>query len=408
MKLFLSAIAALLLLLPASGAHAQQISRHVTVEYFQGPVVSSNRIIGLGGAYIGIAEGADGHLINPAAYATRYRYSVDDWFDYDWALSWINMPGTNASLNDAPIDVRVDSAQYVDFGFDLKFGRFGIGTHVAPRSFEQRLAWVDSNDVKRLEEVTWSQSAGGLGLAYAFLDGEVVFGVSILVVDLGLSGLNLEEDDFVDVNTSQLVWGLLVRPDEAQWRLGARLRTRALGESRITGDIEQFDLALQPTGVVAPWELGVGASWRWGAGDYNPRYDFSEKQAQEEPEAAGTKEDDDDDERYVLAAVDAIVTGKTSNAIGIESFIAQEYRRAGTDMTVGIRAGAEAEVVANRLRLRAGSYWEPSRYEGEVGRLHGTAGADLRVDFGWSWRLNAAVDVADEYLNYGLGVGFWH
>ena len=45
------------------------------LEVFQGPVVSSQRVVGMGGAYIGLAEGVAGHLDNPAAFAVRSVFS---------------------------------------------------------------------------------------------------------------------------------------------------------------------------------------------------------------------------------------------------------------------------------------------------------------------------------------------
>lgn len=405
MKSVLSHCAFVCALILCSWGHAQQISRPVTVEYFQGPVVSSNRIIGMGGAFIGVAEGADGHFINPASFATRYSYAADDWFDYDWALSWVTMPGgQNAALNRSPVEVDVDRAMYLELGFDVKFGRFGIGVHGAPHQFDEYFAWEADDGTTRIEQVTWVQSAGGSGLGYAFGDGQFVVGTALQAVDLHLEGLNLEADETFSVTNTQLLVGGLLALHDQPWRVGARFRTAALGDSEIVGDVEQFQLALEPTRVVAPWQVGVGASWWWGERAYNPRYGFDEESAAGEKTSGGEV----GDRRYLLAAADLLITGATDEAIGIESFLSQRYRRAGQNITVGMRAGAESEVISDRLRLRAGSYFEPSRYERVDGRIHGTAGADLHVHLYWDWRLNAALDVADGYLNYGLGVGFWH
>jgi hypothetical protein len=168
----------------------------------------------------------------------------------------------------------------------------------------------------------------------------------------------------------------------------------------VVGSVERFDFQLEPTQVVAPWEIGVGASWRIGDQTYNPRYDFS---ARVRPDTRLQTAS-----RYLLVATDLIVNGPSENAIGIESFLAQEYLRVGESLTLGARLGVESEVISNRLRVRAGSYFEPSRYAEETGRLHATVGADLRVKLGWNWRINTAVDVAPGYRNFGLGLGFWH
>ena len=41
---------------------------------------------------------------------------------------------------------------------------------------------------------------------------------------------------------------------------------------------------------------------------------------------------------------------------------------------VGARLGAEWEALPGRLRARLGTYWEPSRFDGVGGRIHGTDG----------------------------------
>src|SRR5262245_66673631 len=53
----------------------------VTVDAAQGPVTGSTRVIGLGGAYVAVAEGMDGIAVNPASVAVRLPYSWNRW-DY--------------------------------------------------------------------------------------------------------------------------------------------------------------------------------------------------------------------------------------------------------------------------------------------------------------------------------------
>jgi hypothetical protein len=365
----------------------------VTIEHFQGPVVSSNRIIGLGGAFIGVATGADAHLINPASFASRHDYAVDDWFDYDWALSWVAMPaGGDGALNVSPVPVDIAQARAADVGFDLKFGRFGIGAHAAIQEYDDQVEWTDESG-QQVGRVTWAQVSGGTGLGYAFFDGELIVGVAS-------DSVILSAGEAFTVTASRLSAGVLVAPFQTDWRVGARVRSAALGDTTVVGSVERFDFQLEPTQVVAPWEIGVGASWRIGDQTYNPRYDFS---ARVRPDTRLQTAS-----RYLLVATDLIVTGPSENAIGIESFLAQEYLRVGESLTLGARLGVESEVISNRLRVRAGSYFEPSRYAEETGRLHATVGADLRVKLGWNWRINTAVDVAPGYRNFGLGLGFWH
>ncbi len=72
-----------------------------------------------------------------------------------------------------------------------------------------------------------------------------------------------------------------------------------------------------------------------------------------------------------------------------------------------MRAGAESEIMPNRLTVRGGSYLEPSRFK-RWPRLHLTGGADVRVTVYWDWRITLAVDFASAYRNTAIGLGFWH
>jgi hypothetical protein len=78
-----------------------------------------------------------------------------------------------------------------------------------------------------------------------------------------------------------------------------------------------------------------------------------------------------------------------------------------------VRGGLEYEWLPGRLRLRAGSYWEPNRFEGVPGRLHATMGIEGRALEFEAWgrhrgRLTLTADLAAGYRNIGVSIGFWH
>src|SRR5687767_9664108 len=64
-----------------------------TVDAAQGPVTGSTRVIGLGGAFVAVAEGGDGVAVNPASVAVRLPYSWNRWdsgFSIDFAIgAWL-------------------------------------------------------------------------------------------------------------------------------------------------------------------------------------------------------------------------------------------------------------------------------------------------------------------------------
>lgn len=120
--------------------------------------------------------------------------------------------------------------------------------------------------------------------------------------------------------------------------------------------------------------------------------------------------------RYLLVSADLVVIGGVSNSVGIDGFLDQELRlHRGTPSFIP-RVGVEGEPWRNRLKLRAGFYLEPGRNVGVSPRPHFTAGFDLNVltlGLGgpvnpYAIRVGGKMDVARDYSELGLTVGFWH
>lgn len=120
--------------------------------------------------------------------------------------------------------------------------------------------------------------------------------------------------------------------------------------------------------------------------------------------------------QHWLLSMDALFVGPSPSAVGIDAFIDQERRRAGASTTVGLRFGMETEPWLHRLKVRGGSYLEPSRNSGVPPRLHGTFGLDFRM-FRWdlfglvkpfTTRISVTSDVAPRYWDFGIGFGNWH
>jgi hypothetical protein len=151
-----------------------------------------------------------------------------------------------------------------------------------------------------------------------------------------------------------------------------------------------------PNEVDAPSRLVGGVAYRLGPTPWNQQL-------------AGPFRD----ERAVTLAADLVLTGSTSNGYGLEAFGMQQLQRSGASITVSLRAGAEFEWLPGVLRVRGGSYWEPSRFDGIGGRVHVTIGAELAVlEFHLFGRrrlqLTFTEDLASRYSNTGIAIGFWH
>jgi hypothetical protein len=116
---------------------------------------------------------------------------------------------------------------------------------------------------------------------------------------------------------------------------------------------------------------------------------------------------------YFLVSAELVLIGPVEKAIGTDAFFEQIYERTGREVNVSARLGVESEVWRRRLRLRAGTYFEPSRFDNHYGRVHGTFGFELRLfDFkAWGPRslgFSSAVDLASRYSNVSVSLGFWH
>lgn len=114
-----------------------------------------------------------------------------------------------------------------------------------------------------------------------------------------------------------------------------------------------------------------------------------------------------------------ILTGPVKNGVGIEGFLDRQLQRSGQGLSLSPRLAVEIEPVPNWLQARAGFYFEPTRFRSnpDGGRSHGTLGFNVRVlpwdVFGtfprdnWFW-LGGSVDVARDYIGWGVALGVWH
>jgi hypothetical protein len=121
--------------------------------------------------------------------------------------------------------------------------------------------------------------------------------------------------------------------------------------------------------------------------------------------------------RYFLVSAALLVTGNVTDAVGVDSFLQRVVNRSGKKVVFSPRLGIETETVANWMKVRAGVYGEPTRFESADPRVHGTLGMDIRL-FSWDlwgmldsdskWRMGASMDAALRYLTWGVGIGLWH
>jgi hypothetical protein len=387
----------------------------VVLDVTRTAVVGSGRVVGMGGAYTGVAEGAQGYFRNPASMANRGTHAVD-WYEWDVALDWILYPGDAIdSDNDGEVGPEGVELQTINFGLGLQWGRFGFGLNVEPSTFRV----LDPGTDEATHELGMHRTGGGF--AWAFLGGTWIVGMGLgdsefKVVDHLNQCTNIDkngEESFGDCEVAYraqaLDLGVLYRPPGEPWRVGVGYRRGALMEldNEVPPAVAQGGIAL-PTKVEEPDTLTWGISYLMGAGHspYNQPIQADGpwgKKRKESPPGTG-------DERYLLLAADLVWIGPTQEeATSFESFVSGQPRRSGEKASVSLHLGAEAEVMADRLILRAGTYTEPDRIRGKnLGRLHLTGGFDLRLaKVAWMWRLGVAFDAAPRYKNVMVGLGFW-
>lgn len=110
-------------------------------------------------------------------------------------------------------------------------------------------------------------------------------------------------------------------------------------------------------------------------------------------------------------------TAPTTDGVGLESMLEQIVERSGERATLQPHVGLESEVIPHWVVARAGSYMEPSRFDGGSIRVHATTGLDVHVPVGWNmfgllydddtFLLTGAVDGTARYFSWSVSVGVW-
>jgi hypothetical protein len=438
------------------------------------PVLSSGRIVALGGAYEALGEGTDGYAMNAAAPALRAPWS-NGWVDYDIDAS-ITFP---SAFKQVDFENRgyITPFTYKDFyfltlGANLQLGAWGFGVVSDLQHYNL------SPDARADQEKFGATiSRTHALLARSLFGGDLVVGGGLRIIGFDISRtLNGATTSVVSLSGAAPELGVLIRPEGLPFRLGGTLR------APVTTARPGGDQATSVGGLVAPgsahlpWEVDLGVALQGGPRPLNPNWvnphddeaDLRteirlarERRARERAKAVGQAapadrakveqeldardkklrvEEDAEATRfrsevkalrkqryralgreYVLLTLGLLVTGSTDEGISLESYFAQTVTRAGRNATFSVRAGVETELIPGQLKLRLGSYIEPTRFGSEPDakafRQHVTGGFEAEL-FTWSffhlldddtqWRLNTMLDLAPRWSNYGLSIGFWH
>ncbi len=474
--------------LPSEGERI--LTNDYGIDLYQGAVLSANRVIGLGGAFVAIADGTEGQAMNPAATAARTPYSYGH-FDYD-AAAGITFPSSikNTDFWNSGSRTELPKSEGLNFLFlnlalQLQFGRWGMGLSTDFQRYSLRRG-VETTPGAEKDRLLGSIAIGHLQVAHSFVDGQLLLGIGLRTTGLSVTketGNLLGSQELFSTVGTGFETGFIWRPTDWQIRVGGAYRagfnTRASPESTFV--LYEDDLANRlylPSRVTLPWDANVGFAAQLGPRPLNPRWvdpsgvlepmrRYLEWRAHErerrlrQAEIAldpfetererrrrlrklraelHAEEDLDETEQarvekdlvrrlreryhaqarfFVLVTTSLMISGTVENAVGIESMLDRTVQRSGERLSISPHLGLETEVWPNWLKVRGGTYLEPSRFQSNQkgSRLHATFGFDQKL-FAWDvfgawppdaeWRVGGSIDASRSYLAWSISVGMWH
>lgn len=414
-----------------------------SVDAAQGPVTGSTRVIGLGGAFVAIAEDTDGIAVNPASVAVRLPYSWNR-FDHSFGFSiavgaWL--PKTKFLNEDTPqgANVQQNSLLFGSVGATLYYDLAGFGISAEG----QRQALQRSADATA--GLSPTDLSGNFGIvhasvAYGFARDQLVIGAGPRVTGVSLS--RSSASDLLSVGGVGYQAGFVFKPVGERFRIGAVYKS-SVSPSLSTGSPSGPQEVYAATAITLPWQASAGFAYQFGARPLNPPFYMAEEQAvrlrYELEEAAERREQAIGDlerdyeahpsgagrrrllearaademarkagerlleqriqqaERalravyfsrprgYFLITAELLALGASTGSVGFGSFYQGRTRiqLSGENITFSPRLGIEGELIPNWLKLRAGAYFEPTRTDTGSDRIHGTFGFDLKL-FSWN------------------------
>lgn len=389
------------------------------VDPTRGALTGSTRRIGLGGAFVALADDTEGVAINPASVALRLPYSWHTWdygFGIDFSIgAWLPK---NDLYNRGTEGSEKSSALFGSLAAVLYAGHFGAGFAAEA----QRNAQSEDAPVQGVSR----NFAANFGLVhtnfgYGFLDGQLLLGAGARFV--GLSFDRASSSGVLTTAGAGYAAGFIVKPRAAQYRVAASYKSPINATTSSNG---------VDSTVHVPWELALGFTYQFGVRPLNPRFVSVDEWARqrklgEEPSKADIANAEQElfeiyerqQRRYVLISTELALAEGDGTRRGLERVWTNDASMSSSRPVVIPRLGVESEVIAHHLRLRGGSYYEPERLGDNpaAARVHGTGGFDVRLfewdvfglvkPFDW-WQLSVAADAARAYLNTSFSIGFWH
>lgn len=372
------------------------VDREYSIELYEGVAIGDASLTGMGGAGAARVNGSAGALINASAPAVRRTTDNDSW-SWDYHFDFLTGRFSTDYDNNGQVVSEAEGAQLFTAGLALRFGKWS-----GALTFTQQTSPIDGSERPPLLAKTLR---GKLVFARWIEDKDLAVGVGIQTVGFAVGPER--GNDLFDLTGGGLIAGATWVPREQSYRAAVELESRIISSEVTPGgcdpnmcladpDDPNSTSFILPNEVESPGRAIVGMAYRWADTPWNRQVQTKFR-----------------DELSITMTADLVVSGSSTRGHGIEAFAMQQLQRSGAHVTLSPRAGVEVEALPGRLRLRAGSYWEPERFDGVRGRAHGTFGMELRALEFQLWgvrrgRLGATFDVARRYRNIGASIGFWH
>lgn len=400
-------------------AHAQTFSNDQRLLLSEGTLRGSPRLMGIAGAFVGLAEGAEGITRNPAAAAAKDPKFAGD-FEFDFAAAMHFLPPWATREQDWDNDGRADQASAGPFEFlgtqviylvgSIQYKMIALGFGVDLQNFLNKTK-LETEDFTRFHNVAQTHAFGTL--AGRFWRDQLLIGIGVESTHSFIGyGEQKPGDWFPGLKDSMGFhgWGVqfggVYRPEDADWRVGFSYKPALYAQPfRPRQDIGGL---VAPSGVGVPGRLSLGGAFAfgWGRKLNITSKDGWVKKDEEKPDSPMTPAM----MKFLLTAqLDIFFPVEGATVVG--AFFGQtEAVPAGNQVSVQPRIALEKEVVADLLRLRVGGYFEPRmRPFGPLLRSHLTFGFEValfklgqeRISFGLSF------DIASMYQNLSVGFLVW-
>ncbi|HET6331573.1 MAG TPA: hypothetical protein VFG30_00075 [Polyangiales bacterium] len=448
--------------------------REFNIDLVTGPVVGPNSTMALGGAYTALGFGIDAAALTPVAYPARTLWDTN-WFEFDVTAGYT--PGafqTTDFDNNGRAGVTFRDYYFLSGGAKFTFGELGVGSLVRVQNYrlgaraglnmltanygagysflEGQLLVAGSGRTLLVDldplteggtEAHYSASGPELGVILALEDQPYRIGFAARTqVEATesrktgtVNGLILPAHVILPAELQVgFAYQFGPRPLNRRWQNPHDVAREMKKQMLARRQARQYTQLARERSAARLLHSADTAPPLWAAEGYeqweqphDPEFWAQERVRRPAEELELEKEVDRAEidykrtvrslsRRYLMLSLDAIVISPIEDGIGFESFMSQMREASGKSVTFGVRFGAEGEPIENRLKLRVGTYLEPSRFEAGSPRVHATLGSDVKL-FSWDvfgilspvdLRIGAAVDVAVRYVNYGFSLGVWH